>query len=68
MGSGKGKRGSGASLANSPHRLEKHEAEGGWRGRVKVLASSTFGAAATKEEGVLPAGCACVRVLVCQSA
>eukprot|EP00752_Nemacystus_decipiens_P010393 g9262.t1 len=51
MGSSKGRRGSGASLAISPQRLEQHEAEGGWRGRVKVLASSTFGAAATKEKG-----------------
>ncbi|CAM9124614.1 unnamed protein product [Ectocarpus fasciculatus] len=48
---GKGRRGSGVTLANSPHRLEQHEAEGGWRGRVRVLSSSTLGAAATKEDG-----------------
>lgn len=61
MGSSKGRRGSGASLANSPQRLEQHEAEGGWRGRVKILASSTFGAAATKEQGVHLCVCHFVR-------
>lgn len=54
------------SLASSPQRLEQHEAEGGWRGRVKVLAASSFGAAATKEQGaawlcVLSAVHRCVR-------
>lgn len=48
---GKGRRGSGVTLANSPYRLEQHEAVGGWRGRVRVLSSSTLGAAATKEDG-----------------
>ncbi|CAN0563841.1 unnamed protein product, partial [Ectocarpus sp. 12 AP-2014] len=48
---GKGRRGSGVTLASSPHRLEQHEAEGGWRGRIRVLSSSTLGAAATKEDG-----------------
>lgn len=62
MGSSKGRRGSGTLQANSPHRLEQHEAEGGWRGRVKVLASSTLGAAATKEEGQ-QRGCGCCVVL-----
>ncbi|CAM9337816.1 unnamed protein product [Scytosiphon promiscuus] len=51
MGSGKGRKGSGASVASSPRRLEQHEADGGWRARVKVLSSSTFGAAFTREEG-----------------
>ena len=54
MGTSKGRRGSGASTsvviaANSPHRLEQHEAAGGWPSRVKVLAPSTLGTAASRE-------------------
>lgn len=56
MGTSKGRRRSGASAsvviaANSPHRLEQHEAAGGWPSRIKVLASSTLGIAASREGG-----------------
>ena len=65
MGSSKGRRGSGVSgyvvvAANSPHRLEQHEAAGGWPSRVKVLASSTLGTAASGEGG----DCVCALVLL----
>lgn len=60
MGSGKGRRGSGASTitANSPSRQQQYEAEGGWPGRVKVLASSTMGSAA-RDEGLCVKGVPC---------
>lgn len=50
MGSRKGRRGSGASTASPPNRLQHHDAEAGWPGRVKVLASSTL-SSISQEEG-----------------
>lgn len=57
MGSGKGRRGSGSpsalrlATAHSPRRTQQSKAEKGWPARVKVLASSTLGDAASREEG-----------------